>query len=587
MRWKIDENRRRIASENFEGHCDDIEMSGEQVSGVIAYGVQDGETYYKRRFAFPNIRIQPNDTHGTYQTESSESPISFAEKEIFERVEWDGVLSVYAHAGELKVIRRFFPSATLPVFYERVELYNGGTCALAPEWAMCRRLQSKLACEGYVYFDCICAMPCRSIAAGESVVLLFGYSARFANKEIPQESDPLSKRRMRAEELMSQCDVTTGNEIVDTMFAFAKLRAGESLFRTEKGLIHCPGGMAFYAAIWCNDQCEYVAPWFAFTGDGLQAKAIENVFGWYDPYFNDEYRPIPSSIIGCGRDYWCGAGDRGDTGMYLYGLTRVLLTQGKQPNVKQQKALRWCVEYIRRNITEEGVVFSDSDELEDRISSGINLSTSALAYGGLANYAILLKRMQKGDAARKITQMQTALGEAIENYFGGEVGGYHTYRYHKGCEVIRAWNSLPIYMGIASRAEDTLKSIDEKLWTSGSCRSTENEKILWDRSALYYIMALFRAGKTETAWEKLKEYSKTRLLGERVPYAVEAYPEGGMRQLSGESGLYCRVFTDGLLNIRFDEKGYTVNGILPKELNEIKARNICLNGKNKTIRIAR
>ena len=74
---------------------------------------------------------------------------------------------------------------------------------------------------------------------------------------------------MRAEELMSQCDVTTGNEIVDTMFAFAKLRAGESLFRTEKGLIHCPGGMAFYAAIWCNDQCEYVAPWFAFTGDGL------------------------------------------------------------------------------------------------------------------------------------------------------------------------------------------------------------------------------------------------------------------------------------------------------------------------------
>ena len=112
-------------------------MSGEQVSGVIAYGVQDGETYYKRRFAFPNIRIQPNDTHGTYQTESSESPISFAEKEIFERVEWDGVLSVYAHAGELKVIRRFFPSATLPVFYERVELYNGGTCALAPEWAMC------------------------------------------------------------------------------------------------------------------------------------------------------------------------------------------------------------------------------------------------------------------------------------------------------------------------------------------------------------------------------------------------------------------------------------------------------------------
>lgn len=256
-----------------------------------------------------------------------------------------------------------------------------------------------------------------------------------------------------------------------------------------------------------------------------------------------------------GRDQWGEAGDRGDAEMYLYGLSRVLLTQGKSPDAEQEKALLWCAEYIRRKITEEGVVYSDCDELEKRISSGINLNTSSLAYGGLGNYAVLLKRMGKANEAENILVLQNMIRDGIERYFGGEVAGYQTYHYHKGCEVIRAWNCLPVYMGITNRAKDTLKSIDEKLWTDGSCRSTEGEKILWDRSALYYIAALFRAGEKETAWRKLKEYSKARLLGDHVPYAVEAYPEGGMRHLSAESGLYCRVFTDGILNIGFDRKG--------------------------------
>ena len=85
MRWKIVENKKKIASENFEGHGDDIEMSGELVSGIIVYGVKNGEPYYKRQFAFPNIRIQPNNTQGTYRTECNETPVAFAERDRFER----------------------------------------------------------------------------------------------------------------------------------------------------------------------------------------------------------------------------------------------------------------------------------------------------------------------------------------------------------------------------------------------------------------------------------------------------------------------------------------------------------------------
>lgn len=57
------------------------------------------------------------------------------------------------------------------------------------------------------------------------------------------------------------------------------------------------------------------------------------------------------------------------------------------------------------------------------------------------------------------------------------------------------------------------------------------------------------AGATEESINKLIEFSNQRLLGVRVPYVVEAYPEGNMAHLSAESGLYCRVFTDGMFGI--------------------------------------
>ncbi len=50
--------------------------------------------------------------------------------------------------------------------------------------------------------------------------------------------------------------------------------------------------------------------------------------------------------------------------------------------------------------------------------------------------------------------------------------------------------------------------------------------------------------------EQLSYYSTRRLLGEHVPYPVEAYPEGNQRHLSAESALYCRVFVEGLLGVR-------------------------------------
>jgi cellobiose phosphorylase len=65
------------------------------------------------------------------------------------------------------------------------------------------------------------------------------------------------------------------------------------------------------------------------------------------------------------------------------------------------------------------------------------------------------------------------------------------------------------------------------------------------------------------------------LLGEHVPYAVEAYPEGNQRHLSAESGLYCRIYTEGLFGIR--PTGFTrfnCTPRLPAAWNRMALRNI-------------
>ena len=74
-----------------------------------------------------------------------------------------------------------------------------------------------------------------AIDVAKGINIIFSYKAYFANEEPPTETDALNKRMERIEELLNECDLTTGDDIIDTEFAFAKIRAGESLFRTKKG----------------------------------------------------------------------------------------------------------------------------------------------------------------------------------------------------------------------------------------------------------------------------------------------------------------------------------------------------------------
>lgn len=583
MRWYIAEYKRRIATEDLEGHSDDIEMSGEKVSYIVGYSVSGGLLTFGRRLIYPNLRIQPDVTQSSFQLTENEPAVQFPYPEEFVRAEIDGTLRLYSKSGNMSIVHIFYPSVAVRAAYETVEVTNVGTGTERPTWREYKKIDGRIGCEGWIYTERRSDKPCKPLSPGESITVTFSFTARFANEQADSESDPLGSRMKRVMQLFSECDLTTGNDVIDTMYTFAKLRVGESIYNTRKGRVNSPGGTNYYAAVWCNDQCEYSTPWFGFTGDEIERQAAENAMRWYEPYMNDEYEPVPSSIISEGTDYWNGRRDRGDASMYLYGNCRFFLERGELPDERAAKMLAWCAEYCVRQITPDGVVFSDTDELEYRLSSGINLSTSSLCYGAFGYYAALLKRMGKRVEAERIEGYRSIIREGIEKYFGGTVSGYETYHYHKGCDEVRAWNCLPAYMGITERAKGSFDAIDDKLWRNGSCLSTENENIMWDRSAIYYIAALFRAGDVERAYKKLADMSINRLLGERVPYVVEAYPEFNMRHLSAESALFCRIVTDGLFNIDFDENGFTVNPRLPKEICKATLKDVMLGGKLRTI----
>ena len=75
--------------------------------------------------------------------------------------------------------------------------------------------------------------------------------------------------------------------------------------------------------------------------------------------------------------------------------------------------------------------------------------------------------------------------------------------------------------------------------------------------------------------DKLREYSRSRLLGEHVPYPVEAWPEENMRHLSAESALYCRIVTEGIFGI--DPTGFGTFELkphLPKGVERMSLRNV-------------
>lgn len=567
-------------------HSDHIEMSGEQMAFVLRWGVNDDGSFREERsLVFPMLRTVPNNTHASlmYRMPTDiPSMLGFnglaLQDERVDSLTIDGALTVRSRWSVglmnigaardsrptpcIEMTRRIFPSRSLPLMCERYTLRNIGSstlCVSVPELSQVVTTDPAGGVDGSYVIRCdIEGAGTRILNPSDSLCFDAVFQAYRANNEEPLHPDVAAEYADRMDFVHNVIDANlvleTPDEVLDTEFRYAKLRASESIFKTRGGYMHAPGGESYYAAIWCNDQAEYVNPFFPFLGYDIGNESAINAYRHFARFMNDEYKPIPSSVIAEGLDYWSAAGDRGDAAMVAYGAARYALARGDRAEARELWPLiEWCLEYCRRQLTPDGVVASDSDELEGRFPAGdANLCTSTLYYDALRSAAFLGRDL--GVAAsqtRRYARQADALARAIERHFAAEVSGYETYRYYDGNTVLRSWICMPLIVGLYDRAEGTVAALlGPELRTEDGLLTEQGSATFWDRATLYALRGVFQAGYTEEALDWLQHYSARRLLGDHVPYPIEAWPEGSQRHLSAESGLYCRIMTEGMFGIR-------------------------------------
>ena len=611
QRWHLNQDGRiswKVKSGD-NAHSDHIEMSGLKVSTVVRYGVDDeGKFLLNRGMVWPMLRTIPNDTHASLMRKLGWNPlenvlINNAQiKEQVRRISLDGTMEVESdlstRQGVVGLTRILFPSTTQPMFCEKYVLENKGNKAVTVEINQVKNVMTTAAEKGvngsYRIIQALNGAAYTSLQPGQSVSF-YAYTAGYEQGEpevIPDIERELSKRQAFIQELWGKLVLNTPDPVINTMFAFAKIRGAESIYDTACGLLHGPGGESYYAAIWANDQAEYINPFFPFLGYDKGNQSALNAYLQFARFMNDAYKPLPSSIIAEGTDVWGGAGDRGDAAMIAYGASRYALERGSKEEAEQLWPLvEWCLEYCHRKVNADGVVASDSDELEGRFPAGdANLCTSSLYYDALNSAVYLGKELKKeGKLLKQYASQAKSLKANIEKYFGAEVEGFQTYQYYKGNDVLRSWICIPLTVNIFDRKEETVRALfSPRLWTENGLLTQAGSETFWDRSTLYALRGVYACGETEKATEYLKFYSGQRLLGEHVPYAIEAWPEGNQRHLSAESGLYCRIITEGLFGIRpTGFKSFVLTPRLPAEWNQMSLHKIQAFGSSFDVEIQR
>ena len=609
-RWSLgNENQISWQPEKTDSHQDHIEMSGKSVSVVLRYGVQNGAFTLNKSMVWPMLRTIPNNTHASLMRRYGWNVLdmitvngrAFTDEQV-ERISLKGILKVESkydlgRRGQWKLVREYFPSTEHPALMECYSLINTGKTNLAielpqvnqqsftdPQKGVTGSFRIETRTDKWGHF---------TLQPNDTLHFSASISAYPSDKESIQlnGSEEKQKREALVNELMNKLVLETPDPIIDRMFAFSKIRGCESIYETKGGPMHGPGGESYYAALWANDQAEYINPFFPFVGYEYGNASALNSYLHFARFMNDEWKPIPSSIIAEGIDIWNGAGDRGDAAMIAYGAARYALAKGsKQEAETLWPLIEWCLEYCHKKLNEGGVVASDSDELEGRFPSGkANLCTSSLYYDALLSASYLCKEIGKSGASTYLKQAGT-LRKNMESYFGANVEGFDTYAYYEGNDILRSWICIPLTVGIDERAEATINALfSPRLWTKDGLLTQAGSETFWDRSTLYALRGVYAVGATEKATEFMKKYSATRLLSDHVPYAIEAWPEGSQRHLSAESGLYARIITEGMFGIRpTGFKSFTLTPRLPKDwdfmnLKDIHAFDACFNIKVKRL----
>ena len=588
-------------------HSDNIEMSGTKVSAITYYTINEHqELDLKRQIIYPQLRTNEPDSkkyrayHKKNYTSEIEPTILLNENELLfkqiDSVKINGKLIFYHSPVEGIILKRtLFPAMNERLFVENWELINTGKEVKNLKINNVNITDETIGFKGkyksHVYTD---ALKELNLRPETSYNFTLYFSAGIDNEPV----DGFKYDAIEAErddflnDIKKNLILETSDPTIDQLFYFSKIRASESIFESKMGLVHSPGGENYYVGIWANDQVEYSGPFFPFLGYKTGVEAAKNAYLMYLKNIPANFTPISSSFEIDGDLPCCGR-DRGDAAMIAYGASQFALRYANRDFAKEiWPLIEWSIDYCHSRINSDGVVLSETDEMEGRISTGdANLSTSSLYYGGLRNASFLAKELGFDNLSKLYLDRSEVLAKNIEKHFGYEIEGLQTYRYFEGNTHLRHWICLPLVMDINTRAQATSVALLDKLWTQNGILvelnpDSKTSPVFWDRATLYALRGTFKAGFFDKSLEKFKDYSNKRLLGDHVPYAIEAFPENNMKHLSAESALYCRLVIEGILSFRQTAfNSFSITPQLSEELSRLSLNKLHIGDKSISINL--
>ncbi len=464
---------------------------------------------------------------------------------------FDGMLTAtYQVTGGVVVTRTVYPSMTKALVVEEWQVRNATRRGIRVEVAPGRK--EKVAEDNVVIVWGCQGVDSASVRPGTSVTFATCLQARLADKPATPVNVAVERaaRRALAEAAWhGPGRLETPDPQLDLAFALEKLHVLEDPVETCKGLITHNGSLTYAPGIWANDSAEYSSALYPFFGTPELNRACMNMYHvWQNHCKTNGIVPFPGSFespaLGLAQQ------GRGDDAMVLYGVSTFLLFQGDRAAAKELWPLiEFSAASVLSHTTAEGIVASDSDEMEGRYPTGkANLSTSALAYGGYRHAARVAHALGKPQAA-ELDRRADTLRKAIESYFGAEIQGFRTYRYYKENTTLRGWILMPLAMGIADRQDGTIAALlSDKLWphrmAGGNILAEAGRETEWARETYYALRVLFKAGRTEEALDLTRRVVKAQIYG-----AMGPYPDEDAIDMQCPASLFPRVFIEGMFGI--------------------------------------
>lgn len=249
-------------------HYDHVEMSGEKISAVLRYGVNsDGSFRLERSVIWPMLRTLPNNTHASL---TERFAIDFPslllvngtslKNERVRSMTLNGCLEVvcdyssrYADSVSEKDIRPvvrinriIFPSVDKPLLGERYVIKNlteHNLSVVVPEVRNVYRTDASRGLNGsYTLVVGLLQSGSFELKPGNEITFdayIQGFSEGKKEAELfPDMEKELLAREKFVEEMWGNLVLETPDEEINRAFAFAKIRASESIYRTAGGLMH-------------------------------------------------------------------------------------------------------------------------------------------------------------------------------------------------------------------------------------------------------------------------------------------------------------------------------------------------------------